>query len=437
MIGTLLLQMGMQITDAIMMGRLSSEALAAGALAIAFTEMVLLTIYGFLSANGVELAHAMTGQPKQVLKLFHSGLLFAVLLLIPSMIIFYFTPHFLTVIGQNPTIVKLTQQYLHVFIWALPPIFITTILEGYLAAIKRPYIITFCMIMAIFLNFLFILFFSFQLWHIFSPMGVEGIALATTLTEVIICLVLFWGSHRELKKRGLSLFSLKIQFSTSMLLKTWRLGWPLGVRNLFEVGLFSFTSVMMGYFGKVQLAAHQIAYQCISFSIMFPVGIGQAGSVLAARALGQNQTGPAKNFCVAALILSAVCAFFGMIIYIVFPTPIAHLFLHSANGTHLSLEQLNIIHYAKLFLLIAGLFQLFDATQVTLSFCLRSYKDTFAPMLIGLLSYWGIGISSGIMLAFILHLQGVGLWLGLAFGVLMASILMGYRLKVYAQTILN
>ena len=54
---------------------------------------------------------------------------------------------------------------------------------------------------------------------------------------------------------------------------------------------------------------------------------------------------------------------------------------------------------------------------------LRGLKDTRVPMQIALFSYWVIGIPSAYLLSQFTTIGPVGIWLGLAFGLTVASIL--------------
>jgi multidrug resistance protein, MATE family len=58
---------------------------------------------------------------------------------------------------------------------------------------------------------------------------------------------------------------------------------------------------------------------------------------------------------------------------------------------------------------------------------LRGVQDTRAPMLIAALSYWGIGIPTSYVLAFVLNIGGPGLWLGLVVGLAFAAGLLMLR----------
>ena len=55
-----------------------------------------------------------------------------------------------------------------------------------------------------------------------------------------------------------------------------RVGWPVGFILLFEVGLFTTGTFMMGWVGTTALAASALAGQLTHVTFMVPLGIGQA-----------------------------------------------------------------------------------------------------------------------------------------------------------------
>jgi multidrug resistance protein, MATE family len=76
---------------------------------------------------------------------------------------------------------------------------------------------------------------------------------------------------------------------------------------------------------------------------------------------------------------------------------------------------------------IAAFFQVFDGMQATAGGALRGMKDTRIPMVVGLVSYWLIGLTSGYVFAFPLGGGAEGLWWGLVLGLAFAAVLLGLR----------
>jgi MATE family multidrug resistance protein len=73
------------------------------------------------------------------------------------------------------------------------------------------------------------------------------------------------------------------------------------------------------------------------------------------------------------------------------------------------------------YLAVAAMFQLFDGAQAVAAGALRGLQDTRIPMVAAAFGYWVAGFGTAILLGFHLHWEGVGIWVGLAVGLLVVS----------------
>ena len=87
----------------------------------------------------------------------------------------------------------------------------------------------------------------------------------------------------------------------------------------------------------------------------------------------------------------------------------------------------DVILLAALFLKVGAAFQIFDALQVVGVMCLRGLKDARVPMILAAGAYWLIGTPTSLLLAFVFHMRGLGIWIGLATGLAAAAVLMCAR----------
>ena len=86
-----------------------------------------------------------------------------------------------------------------------------------------------------------------------------------------------------------------------------------------------------------------------------------------------------------------------------------------------------IIPVGVTLLMVAALFQLADAGQAMAMGLLRGIHDTKQPMIIAAVSYWLIGLPASYGLGIVMGLEGVGIWLGLVFGLSAAAIALHWR----------
>ena len=86
-----------------------------------------------------------------------------------------------------------------------------------------------------------------------------------------------------------------------------------------------------------------------------------------------------------------------------------------------------LVGFALQYLVIAAAFQLFDGIQAVAAGALRGLQDTRIPMWIAIFSYWVPGFGAAMGLGFWTPLSGVGVWIGLAAGLIFAATLLTWR----------
>ena len=86
-----------------------------------------------------------------------------------------------------------------------------------------------------------------------------------------------------------------------------------------------------------------------------------------------------------------------------------------------------MVLFAVQYLAIAAAFQLFDGAQAVLAGALRGLQDTRMPMVLALVGYWIFGFGTSVLFGFFTPLSGLGVWLGLAVGLVVVTGLLLWR----------
>ena len=302
--------------------------------------------------------------------------------------------------------------------WGLVPALWFVVLRNFIAALERPragMVVTFLAIAFNALAGYGLIFGAFGL----PALGLRGAGIAAALTNVLMFLGLLAYVQTDRQFRRYQILGRFWRPDWVRFREILRLGLPIGVTLVMEVGLFAGAGFLMGWVGTAELAAHQIALQCASVTFMVPLGLGQAATVRVGLAVGAGDRPGVLRAGIAALIMGGAFMTATAVLMWSAPAAIVGLFIDAADPANARALQL-----AVTFLGIAALFQIFDGGQVIGAGVLRGLKDTRWPMIFAAFAYWVVGIGAALGLAFGAGLAGVGIWIGLALALAVAALLM-------------
>jgi MATE family multidrug resistance protein len=196
-----------------------------------------------------------------------------------------------------------------------------------------------------------------------------------------------------------------------------RLGVPIGVHQWLEIAAFGGALLLMGLFGTVPLAAHNVTITIVALTYMVPLGTSAAAAVLVGHAIGRGDPDGARREASAAL----ACGVGFMALAALVITTVPGLLVRGFTADR------DVIALAAQLLPIAGAFQVFDGIQGVSSGILRGVGDTRVPMLLNLTGFVGVGIPVAAWLAFGLDLGPRGVWWGLVICLGVVSAMLGWR----------
>ncbi len=250
-------------------------------------------------------------------------------------------------------------------------------------------------------------------WLFIGPLGlgVEGAALATVVAHALEAGILLAAQRRD----GYGLAEAR----GSHLRALFSVGVPTGLQFVLEVGSFAMLAGMLAALAEVEMAAHQVALQVIHFSFLPALAVGEAASVLAGQAVGAGREelvrGVARRALFAAGLYTAVCG-------VVFAT------LGAAIAESFS-EDGELVAVATRLLLVAAVFQLFDAANVVARCVLRGTGDVRWPAVIGIATAWLCTPPMTWLLGYRLGLGAVGGWIGICAEICIGAVLLWWRLE--------
>ncbi len=422
LIGSHLAQMGLHVTDTVMLGWYGVAELAAVVLGSSSFFVIFILGSGFAQAVMPMVAQALgRGDEAQVRRDTRMGLWLSIGFGVMCYPLFWWSGPILSAAGQKPLVAGLAQDYLQIAGAGMIPALLVMTLKSYLAALEQAGVVLWATVSAVVLNIGLNWMLIFGNWGA-PELGVQGAAIASvTVQAATFAALAIYGAWLPALRR----FVLWQRFwrpDWSALAQVFRLGVPIGLTGLAESGLFQASALMMGWIGTVQLAAHGIALEAAALAFMVHVGLSNAVTVRTGRAQGRADVQGLRDGAFVALGLSLAVAFCVIAVFLSFPAQIISLFVDATKP-----ESAAIIAFGTVLMALAALFQLADAAQVMALGLLRGVQDTRVPMWMAAFSYWCVGIPAGYLLAFPMGYGGVGLWLGLVIGLTVAAVLLMWR----------
>ncbi len=420
LIGGNVAQYAVTLTDTLMLGWYDVGALAGNVLGGMVFFVLFIFGAGFALAVMPAVASAEAeGNTVQVRRVTRMGLWASLGFGLAAMPIFIFARPILGVMGQEADVAELAAQYLGIAGWGILPALAGMVLKSYLSAREYTGIVLWGTVVAALANVAVNYALIFGNWGA-PELGIRGAAIASVVVQSVLLVALM--GYILIRAPEHTLF-----------LRFWRPDWealgqvvwvglPIGLTLLAEVSLFAASSVMMGWLGKVPLAAHGIALNIASLVFMVHLGLSSAATVRVGRAIGRRDVDGLMRGAIVVLGLSMAAALISVVVFVTVPGPMVGLFLDPNDPQREAVLAIGVV-----LMMAAALFQLVDAAQVMALGLLRGLQDTRVPMLIAVLAYWVVGVPASYGLGFVLGLGGVGVWLGLALGLAVAAGLLMWR----------
>lgn len=268
-------------------------------------------------------------------------------------------------------------------------------------------------------------FHGMQIQTSYEGMGVLGAALSTVIggvVELLIPLALFLAPKTDAAYHTRRAW----RYSGAHIKDILRIGWPAGLMGANElVCWFVFMTGFVAHFDKpgepaVNNAAGWITLQYMHLSFMPAVGISIALSAIVGKYIGAKRIDIAAKRAWLGLWITvaymSVCA----AIFVLFRHDLVQMFIGKEYDTQTA-EQ--ILAIGSKLLILAAMFQFFDAIAISLSGVLRGAGDTVWPGIVTVILSWGIIVGGGkYFIAYHEDLGSLGPWIAAAIYIIALSI---------------
>lgn len=422
-LGGQLAQTANGFVDTLMAGRVSAEDLAAVAVGASIWVPAYLFMTGVLMTATSILSRTLgAGSRSRINPLAQQSLLLALALgLVMALLMRAMTP-VLAWMDVDPALRPLVSGYLDALSWGMPAVALFLSLRSYTEAMSHTRPVLLISVAGLLINIPS----NYVLIHGkfgMPALGGVGCGWATSLVmwAMAIMMAVYVSRHPVYDDARLSLR--QRFFEPATMLYMLRLGLPVGLSIFFEVSIFAIIALLISSLGAVTVAGHQIALNFTSLLFMLPLSLALAVTVRVGLARGRDQAAAARYAINSALKLTVTIGIAAALLLMLLRHQVPLLYTNDPQVQALAAQ----------LLLLAALYQVSDAWQVTVSGALRGYEDTAVPMLLTLVAYWGIGLPIGYLLGLtdllVPRMGPHGFWIGLISGLTAAAALLTWRLR--------
>lgn len=403
----------MGFADTMMVGRYSTDALAAASFVNAIFNLITYMLMGY-SYGLTPLISSLVGRGQQVeagatLKYgLICNLLYA-LLLTAVLVGVYFNVHHM---GQPTEILPLVRPYFLTMLVSVLFVALFNSLRQFTDGISETATGMWVILLGNTLNIVgnFLLIYGIGP---FPQLGLLGAGISTLTARVIMAVVmvglLLTCKRYAPYRQGFSAARQRV----AHLLHINKQSFPISLQMGMESGAFTVSGIMAGWLGAIDLATFQVMVTIGGLGFLLYYSFGSGITIRVAHFCGQRdwtgvrQSGKAGMYILLGMaVLSSAIFFFG-------GEYIIRCFTSDSRVIALSLS----------LILPLILYQLGDSMQICFANALRGTSHVMSMMWIAFVSYVVVNIPAGYLLAFPLHLGITGLYLAFSIGLFVAAAL--------------
>lgn len=265
------------------------------------------------------------GNRERAEKALHSSVTFGLvggLLLMTLGILF--APALLRLLRTPETVIPQAVTYIRIYLISIPMLIFYNMVSGGLRSYgdsRSPFLVlVICGLLNVVLDAAFI---------VWIPMGVAGVAIATTITQSLSAILVAILASR--KDNVLRLSARKLGIDFRVLGNVLRIGLPTGIQTV----IVTFSNVMVQYyindFGETAVAAFATYYKVENFIYLPIMAFGQASTTFAGQNTGAGQYRRILRGTVIQAVFGAAVVGVLVIIFVSFPRSIVSLLMKDQN----------------------------------------------------------------------------------------------------------
>ena len=411
-------QYSVQIVDTVMVGHLG-EAVPLAAISFAYALSWPILFLGTGVAMGltplVGKSYAR-GDRTRSASLFKNSLLLGTAMSVVLISLLGLMIPLMGYMGQDPEILPIARGYMWYQLASALPMMLFASCKQFLEGIGNT---AHTMVIAIIGNVLNIVLNGALIygWWIFPEMGAVGAGASTFIARVVMVLLfarlMFANADyrdylRQFRKVGITLFRIR---------RLLNVGFPIAMQLFIEMAALSLMAVVIGLFGAVPQAAHQIAVNLPSLSFMVVTGLSAATTIRVSQDYGLRLYPSMRRAMNASLHMITAFTVCASLLVFLFGRQIAGLFTDEPAVIDIATH---LLHFGCIFMVI-------DGFQGVILGALRGLTEVKRPMYYAIFTYTCISAPVGYICGFVWDMGAAGTWVAFTTGLAVLSCLY-YRL---------
>lgn len=245
----------------------------------------------------------------------------------------------------------------------------------------------------------------------FPELGLLGAGVSTLLSRLVTALIIagsiVWRRHYAEFRLGFVRHRLRL----SEVLFINRQSLPISLQMGMESGSFTFSAVMAGWIGAVELASFQVMVTVGTLGFLFYYSLGAGMSIRVASFVGAGDWARVRLATRAGCHILIGMGLTASLVFLLMGEPLIHLFTTDTAVLAMSLSLIGPLM----------LYQMGDAMQICFANALRGTSHVMSMMWIAFVSYLVVNIPAGYVLGFCLGMGITGIFLAFSLGLFVAA----------------
>lgn len=338
------------------------------------------------------------------------------------MVVGFFTAEFIVgLMGASGDLYKYSVEYLEYSYFGIPFIFLYFVYTAVFQAQGKNTIPTVISTTCVILNMVLNPFFIFDVIPIFGfrglGLGVMGAALATVLTQALMCLLGF--IHLRINKDLIKLNYASlcyIKWERKILKKIYTIATPSVIGQMGAAVGFIILNIFIQSYGTDTVAAYGMVNRISGLLNIPPGGVGSAITSIIGQNIGSGNIKRAKETFKKASIIVVVMSIIIAIVSFIFRVEILSFFIDAPLDSTLMIEANTYMYYTLLTLVMLNMFFIYQGL-------FQGSGNSKYSMFIDVLRLWGIRIPLLFFFKYLTNFGATGIWLAMAISNVVISII--------------